>query len=367
MTVLTRRTKEMLVLDLYYNQDKTYRQIAKEAKICPRDIKTIIDNKEKETELSQSSCISSQAFNLFLQGKTPIQVAITLNLKEPEVHDLYKQYWNLQQLHELYQVYEKIKDGIGSFVELYRLIEAARMDIKHVTKLLDVANGELPKVERMHKNLLSDIMNLNQKKRNTEAAIFKINGDYIYLHNIADHQRLEYDKVEFEKRNLYLKKVRLESVIKELQNSQEYTKIEMIVKQQVNKMFGDDKQLLKFALEAITESLLKNPYRLQSFMEYSMSVAFTSDSLCNANHNGNHEMHPSLYSQCYQSSNYYSDCTQMEQLRNIILDESERIYNQKVEEVKNQTICEAAVYGNNKVIEEKQSIKELPLLGSAES
>jgi hypothetical protein len=57
----------------------------------------------------------------------------------------------------------------------------------------------------------------------------------------------------------------------------------------------------------------------------------------------------------------------MEKLRNIILDESERLYNQKVEEVKNQTICEASVYGSNKVIEEKQSIKELPLLGSAES
>jgi DNA-directed RNA polymerase specialized sigma subunit len=53
MTALTRRTKEMLVLDLYYNQDKTYRQIAKEAKICPRDIKTIIDKKTKEVELSR--------------------------------------------------------------------------------------------------------------------------------------------------------------------------------------------------------------------------------------------------------------------------------------------------------------------------
>jgi len=43
MTALTRQAKEMLVLNLYYNQDKTYRQIAKEAKICPRDIKIIID------------------------------------------------------------------------------------------------------------------------------------------------------------------------------------------------------------------------------------------------------------------------------------------------------------------------------------
>ena len=266
-------------LDLYYNQDKTYRQIAKEAKICPRDIKTIIDKKVKETELSQSTSISSQAFNLFLQDKTPLQVAITLNLKEPEVHELYKQYWSLQQLHDLYQVYEKIKDGIGSFVELYRLIEAAGMDIKHVKRLLEVANGELPKVEEMYKNLLTDVMNLNQKKRDAEAAILKLNGDYIYLRNTADHQRLECEKLESEKRKLYLKKIRLESAIKQLQNSQEYTKIEMIVKQQVNKMFGDDKQLLKLAFEAIIESLLNNPYRLQSFMEYSMSIASTSNSL----------------------------------------------------------------------------------------
>jgi len=83
MTTLTRQAKEMLVLDLYlyYNRDKTYRQIAKEARICPRDIKTIIDKKAKEVELSQSTSISSQASNLFLQGKTPIQVAIMLNLR----------------------------------------------------------------------------------------------------------------------------------------------------------------------------------------------------------------------------------------------------------------------------------------------
>jgi hypothetical protein len=148
MTTLTRQAKEMLVLDLYlyYNRDKTYRQIAKEARICPRDIKTI-DKKAKEVELSQSTSISSQAFNLFLQGKTPIQVAIMLNLREPEVHELYKQYWSLQQLDDLYQVYERVKDGIASFVELYRLIQVSGMDLKHVKRLLEVANGELSKVE----------------------------------------------------------------------------------------------------------------------------------------------------------------------------------------------------------------------------
>src|SRR5215467_15645649 len=135
MPALTRRTKEMLVLDLYYNQDKTYRQIAKEAKICPRDIKTIIDKRDKEIESNQSISVSSQAFSLFLENKTPLDVAIMLNLKEPEVHELYRQYLNLHQIYDLYKVYEKIKDGIGSFVELYRLIEAASMDINHVKRL----------------------------------------------------------------------------------------------------------------------------------------------------------------------------------------------------------------------------------------
>ena len=93
----------MLVLDLYYNQGKTYRQIAKEATICPRDIKIIVDEKAKEAELSQTTSLSSQAFSLFLQGKTPLNVAITLNLKEPEVLEFYRQYLSLQQQHDLYK------------------------------------------------------------------------------------------------------------------------------------------------------------------------------------------------------------------------------------------------------------------------
>jgi hypothetical protein len=367
MTALTRHAKEMLVLDLYCNQNKTYRQIAKEARICPRDIKAIVDKKAKDAELSQSTSISSQAFNLFLQGKTPLQVAITLNLKEPEVHELFKQYCSLQQLHDLYQVYEKIKDVIGSFVELYRLIEAAGMDLRHVKRLLEVANNELPRVEQMYKNLYADVMNLNQKKRDAEADILKLNDDFIYLRNSTDHQRLECEKLESEKRSLYLKKIRLESAIKELQNNQESTKVKMIVKQQVNKMFGDDKQLLKFAFEAIIESLLNNPYRLQSFMEYSISIVSAFKSSFNANHNRDHARCQTFDSLCYLSPNYDSNCIQVEYLRNIILTESERLYSQKMEEIKNQTICEAAVYRNNKLTDKKQNIRALPLLGFAES
>jgi len=67
------------------------------------------------------------------------------------------------------------------------------------------------------------------------------------------------------------------------------------------------------------------------------------------------------------SHNYDSDCIQVEQLRDTILTESEKLHNQKIEEIKNQTICEAAVNRNNKLTDKKQSIKGLLLLGFAGS
>ncbi|HEY7080141.1 MAG TPA: hypothetical protein VH500_10590 [Nitrososphaeraceae archaeon] len=101
-----------------------------------------------------------------------------------------------------------------------------------------------------------------------------------------------------------------------------------------------------------------------------MQVVSTSNSLYNVGHSRNHGSHPTFDTQCYLSPNYDSVCIQVEYLRNIILNESEKLYNQKIEELKNQTICEAAAYENNEitdVTDEKQSIKGLPLLGFAGS
>jgi DNA-binding CsgD family transcriptional regulator len=47
MTILTRQERERLVLDLY-NQGKTYREIAKEARISPRDIGVILNKANEE-------------------------------------------------------------------------------------------------------------------------------------------------------------------------------------------------------------------------------------------------------------------------------------------------------------------------------
>jgi hypothetical protein len=146
MTILTRQERERLVLDLYYNQGKTYREISKQARISPRDIGVILNKAiEEKTEASKEQgqdnngneknqnqeqehlSLSTQAYKLFSERKTPLEVAIALNLRESEATKFYKEYWKLKQLHNLMIVYEEIKGDIEPFLKLYRLSKAKGM------------------------------------------------------------------------------------------------------------------------------------------------------------------------------------------------------------------------------------------------
>ena len=88
--VLAREEKDKLIEELY-NQGKTYQQIAREARVSVRDIKPLLEKAEKEKaqelrivnqereerggNIPQQQKPSSQAYRLFSQGKTPLEVA----------------------------------------------------------------------------------------------------------------------------------------------------------------------------------------------------------------------------------------------------------------------------------------------------
>ncbi|MGA9170233.1 MAG: hypothetical protein WBZ20_08825 [Nitrososphaeraceae archaeon] len=79
--VLTSKQREKLVLDLY-NEGKTIKEIAKEAKMSFRDIGYILKQAGKQEEQTQMQSISSLSYKLFSEGKTVLQVANALNLRD---------------------------------------------------------------------------------------------------------------------------------------------------------------------------------------------------------------------------------------------------------------------------------------------
>lgn len=100
---LTRKQKEELVIDLNFNQNKTYRYIAKEVKMSLRDIQRLVGEEADRRQGGQSLVQSSQAYALFHKGKSPIDVAIELNMREKEVTVLYVEYLRLNKPYDLWK------------------------------------------------------------------------------------------------------------------------------------------------------------------------------------------------------------------------------------------------------------------------
>src|SRR5919108_1718420 len=183
MSIMTKQERERLVLDLY-NQGKTIREIAKDARMSFRDIGVILnktfeekngekvgirqrDNnnaeENKRGEQQQHPSLSAQAYKLFSDRKTPLEVAIALNLSESEATKFYKEYWKLKQLHNLNMVYEELRGDVEPFLKLYKLAKRKGLGVRHVVNLLAIANNDLPAIEERVKTLRDDISTLQSQ------------------------------------------------------------------------------------------------------------------------------------------------------------------------------------------------------------
>jgi hypothetical protein len=123
--VLTREEREELVLDLYFNQNKTYHEIAKIARISPRDIKPIIDRAYQEKERTEHKSLAVQAYELFYKGKTPLEVSIILNIGQAQTTAHYAEYLKLVQLDDVTKIYQELGSGVWDFVKLCKEAKTA--------------------------------------------------------------------------------------------------------------------------------------------------------------------------------------------------------------------------------------------------
>jgi hypothetical protein len=356
MTILTRQEKEGLVIDLYYNQGKTYREISKEARISPRDIGIILnkvaeekdgeegikegdDNNdaEKNQEQKQHLSQSAQAYKLFSDRMTPLEVAIALNLKESEATKFYKEYWKLKQLHNLTIVYEETKGDIEPFLKLYRLAKRKGMGVKQVVNLLAIANNDLPAVERRSKRLRNDVNMLQFRKHTLERNLYQLNNQIASTTKLLNSLRISCIRERRVIENLNNEKTSISALVSKFKsNNEEYLKIKQTTEEKVKDVLTNGKLILKFAAFSVIESLRNNP-ELYNFISYSTSVETTS-----ATYGFNY---PSLMSSGRQQQ--YQQQSFNDTYSALILEESEKLYNQLITEFTNRVMVAAGTNNND--------------------
>ena len=163
---MNKKQKEALVLALL-EKGTTYREIAREAGVSPNTIKAIAN----KAGIDESTSISSRAFELYVQQKTPIEVAIALNLKAKEAIDYYHDYFILLNINEFTKVYLQIKDNPWPFVNLFKLAQNSRMGESEAVELLKIANGYLPRVRLEYDRLKAELNSLKAELSSWKAAV----------------------------------------------------------------------------------------------------------------------------------------------------------------------------------------------------
>jgi hypothetical protein len=154
--------------------------------VSPNTIKAIANR----AGLDETTSISSRAFELYVQQKSPIDVAIALNLEADKAILYHQQYYMLLGCTEFTKIYFQIKNSPWPYVNLANLVQNSRMGDGEVAELLKIANGLLPRVR----------LEYDRVRYEVELCKDELNSQKAGLNNIA----LTYQ--QFVDRNLNLSK-----------------------------------------------------------------------------------------------------------------------------------------------------------------
>jgi chorismate mutase len=284
--MLSNVEKEKLVIDLYYNQRKNVRQIAQEARISFRDI-AILKKKEATTVngdgsrngngivvvadnqpqqlgngSSQSNQKSTQAYKLFSEGYKPVEVAIQLGLPERQVTKYYREYWELQGLHELTFLYEERKHHLPSFLRLHNIMQRQGIDDENdIANVLKYAK-ELPNLQQYWENNQANNHNLKYQNQELEKELKARKRHIVELTEVERMLHQNIDTLQNEIHSLFNERRQLQQFVSRFKNGNEqYLKIKDVAEEHVNSLLTEQESLLDLALNAVIEALRMNPDR----------------------------------------------------------------------------------------------------------
>ena len=193
---------------------------------------------EKKQDIKESLSPSNKAYRLFSKGKTPIQVAITLNLGEAETIKFYQEYWNLKQMHELRMVYDEIGADILYFLKLYRLSKDAHLNPRQVINLLQIATNDLQSVEQRYKKLQRNLNDLESKTLDAGITLEDLKSQIQNANQMLYSCRLSCQKEVRKMFQLHRQNIRLNALLRQFKNSDEnYLKIRYAAKASGRKCF----------------------------------------------------------------------------------------------------------------------------------
>lgn len=166
LVLLTRAEKHRRIIEMY-EAGHTIRSIASTIHMNFSDISAVIKKAtvENDGENSINSTISkeTEALKLFEEGKTPVSVAIQLDISPEDAENRYMDYWRLKNQHRLFLLYQRLRHRIPSFIKLYDILTNAGITERDAVNFINNSN-QIPELQKSFKMINQEITNLTAER-----------------------------------------------------------------------------------------------------------------------------------------------------------------------------------------------------------
>lgn len=270
------------IVELYLNEHKTIRDIAKVSKKSSRDIVAVLRNSEHYGNAEENKNIHEnnipaptrketgdtehdlppniKAYKLLSEEKSIVQITIELNLTAQQAQQFNTEYWKLMQMDHLFMIYQEVKNNLGYFLKLFRLGKKEGLTPENIISLLNMANN-LQDLNVQFQFHLSEVSDIELKKSQCREQLEKLENMTISAKDqLSDTERA--CKQKFAELSGICSQVQmLEYQIERYKNTERYLTIEQAAKERVNDLLTDNRKVLEYALASVIDALRNDPDR----------------------------------------------------------------------------------------------------------
>ena len=259
---LSVKEKEKYVLKLR-EEGKTYRDIAHELLISPREISKILKKANGEMEEKEKKKIvlsnTAKALQLYKKGKSPTEVAIKLDLSPQEARSLYLDYLSLNNHHHFTETFKQFdNDSLQDIINLFHLMKQEGIGKKEIVETSKMIN-DLRKIKEEYYDISDQLSDL-QKQRDFYLSDNKllINKNF-EMNNESNSllSKLESDKSILQVTENELNKKR--DLLDTIKNSEDYATLKKQIGEQINDFLNQKNEFFKLAVMTILKIMKEDP------------------------------------------------------------------------------------------------------------
>jgi hypothetical protein len=217
--MITRKQNEERIVQLL-EQGKTSKEIMREAHVSPNLISAI--RKKLEGDQGHPS-IRIQAYEMYLGGKRPIDVAISLQIDNVEAIRYWKEYLQLKGEDTLLKIRNELEDDFTPFVKYYNVMKKNNYWLSDLERALEIISKTdravifLEETEDEKRKCQEEVDHLQEDVKNLE------NEKLIKKHEI-DSMAMIVRFLSISIRSLVEEKRYIEEALTQLYNTASYSK-----------------------------------------------------------------------------------------------------------------------------------------------